>query len=200
MQPEARSSPQQAPSPLQFGNRHLGFRNQPGLAAYPDSYELSIWDGFTALVAGDYKSARTRYIKLLEICKENAGPRALALNCIAYADVLIGDPELLAEADAYSQEAMKAHGWHPDIRGTRGAVLVARGEFDEGLPLLHESLASATTVDGKAQNACLIAEAEFRRGNRDTARQYLKQAQSFSATCSLIPRVESLWDDTSPPD
>ncbi len=171
-----------------------------GLTTYPDSYELSIWDEFTSLVAGDYQSARTRYIKLLEICKENAGPRALALNCIAYADVLIGNPELLTEADSYSHEAMKAHGWHPDIRGTRGAVLVALGDFDEGLPMLHESLAMATTVDDKAQNACLIAEAEFRRGNRDTARQYLKQAQDFSATCSLLSRVELLLGDASPPD
>jgi hypothetical protein len=113
------------------------------------------------------------------------------LNNIAYTDALLGGDDLLKEADAFSLEAMTAISWMPAVRGTRGTVLVAMGRFEEALPLLHDSMSQAEIPNHKAQNACMIAEAECRRGSLDAARTYLEEARKLEPKCSLLSRTET---------
>ncbi|MEO5712356.1 MAG: site-2 protease family protein [Luteolibacter sp.] len=165
---------------------------EKGLALYPDNEALLSWYGVITLELGKYDQARECFIRLLN--RKNRQPlmRPLMLNNIAYANALVGGDDLLKEADAFSQEAMAAMSWMPAIRGTRGTVLVAMGRFEEGLPLLHESMSEATSPNHKAKNACTIAEAECRRGNLSAARMYLEEARKLEPSCSLLDRVESI--------
>ena len=74
--------------------------------------------------------------------------------------------------------------------------MVAMGRFDEGLPLPRESMAQAEEATHKAQNACLISEAESRCGNHSAARTYLEEARKLAPRCPLLPRVEAILDET----
>jgi len=165
---------------------------EEGLKLYPDNEALLNWHGVIGLDLGEYGKARDCFLELLN--RESRQPlmRPLMLNNIAYADALLGGEDLLKEADAFSQEAMMAMSWMPAIRGTRGTVLVAMGSFDEGLALLRDSMSQATQTNHKAQNACLIAEAESLCGNLIAARNYLEEARKLDPRCSLLPRTEAI--------
>ena len=172
---------------------------QKGLALYPDHETLLNWHGVIALELGEYRQARECFLNLLHRDNQDPRMRPLVLNNIAYANALLGGDDLLKEADTLSVEALAAMGWVPAIRGTRGTVLVAMGKFEEGIPLLHEAMSQAVSLGHKAQNACLIAEAEWRRGNLSVARNYLEEARKLDPRCSLLPRAESILREATIP-
>jgi membrane-associated protease RseP (regulator of RpoE activity) len=165
---------------------------EDGLNLYPDNMALLNWNGMIALGHGEYRTARHCFLTLLNRISQEPLTRAILLNNIAYANSFLGDEDLLKEADEFSLEAMAAMSWAPAIRGTRGAVLVAMGKFDEGLSLLRETMAQAEDPSHKAQNACLIAEGESRCGNISAARAYVEEARQLDPKCHLIPRVEAI--------
>ena len=116
--------------------------------------------------------------------------RYVMLNNIAYVDALIGTPDLLLEAEQYSLEAFRGIPWLPSMKGTRGTVLVQRGELDEGVALLEQSMNESQEANGKAENGCILAIAETKRGNRERAKSLLDVARQLNPECYLLPRAE----------
>ena len=167
-------------------------RVEEGLSLYSGNEMLLNWKGVLQLDHGNYEGARQCFLDLLEKPGLPPAARPILLNNVAYADALLDRDDLLGEADSFSQEAMAAMSWMPAIRGTRGTVLVAMGRLEEGLKLLRESMAQASIPGDKAQNACLIAEAESRLGNYSVARNYLDEARRLEPGCLLLERAESI--------
>ncbi len=171
---------------------HAGAREwcNKGLAQYPEDSTLLNMGGIASLDEGKYQEAREIFLKL--VAKETKpGPnRYLFLNNVAYAAALIQDPQLLPEADACSLEAYLGMGWNAAIVGTRGTVLVAMGNYTEGVKLLTESFENAETAISKAENACHLAIANARQGKPDEARRYLQLARQFDGKCRLIAWAE----------
>ncbi len=178
---------------------HEGTRKwvEKGLELYPENEELVNWKGVIALSFGEYGEARDCFLTLLNREGPESLMRPILLNNVAYADSFLGGEDMLKEADEFSREAMAAMNWIPAIRGTRGAVLVAMGKLDEGLTLLRDSMAQAEHSNHKAQNACLIAEAESRCGNLAAARTYLEEARKLDPKCPLLPRAEAVVDEAN---
>lgn len=173
---------------------------EKGLARYPDQKMLlypqaGIWQDL-----GDHPRAVECLTKLLE--RENLDPamRPFLLNSIAYSNVFIGGAEKLHEADQLSREAMSAYGWNPAVIGTRGAVLARLGRYEEARPLLRESWSELNYPTHKAQLFCLMAEVEFRLGQRELALGYLDQARKFNPHCWLIPIIEGILLEPSDPN
>jgi tetratricopeptide (TPR) repeat protein len=162
---------------------------QRGLDLFPQNPWLLSCAALSRMDLGDFQASRELYLKLRDAECPDPGFRFLILNNIAYANVVIGDPALLDEADELSREAMANLGWIPAIKGTRGAVLVELGRHDEGVPLLRESLESANDRRGKALNACHLALAAKRMGNLAECRRYLELARGFDPQCVLLDRV-----------
>ncbi len=160
-----------------------------GLALFPDNVHLLNTSGINYLDQQRYEPAREVFASLLAKA-DTPGNRFLFMNNIAYADALAGKPEWLAEADAYSRDAYVAVPWVPAIVGTRGTVLVALGQFDEGLKLLKKSLEDAGSPVSKAENACHVAIALARMGNFAEARRYLELARQLDLQRPLIARAE----------
>jgi Zn-dependent protease len=161
-----------------------------GLALFPQHVLLLNISGVLYLDEGDYSHAREIFSQLLPRETKPGGTRFAILNNIAYADALLGAPELLLEADAYSKEAYAGAPW-PSIAGTRGTVLVAMGQLEPGIKLLKESFGKAWTPRSKAENACHLAMAHARLGKRGEASEYLKLAQQLDGRCQLIGRAEA---------
>jgi tetratricopeptide (TPR) repeat protein len=172
---------------------------EKGLALYPDNEALLNWIGVVLLELCEYEKAREYFRRLLARECKHPLLHPLMLNNIAYANALQGGEELLKEADKLSQQAMEAVGWIPAVKGTRGTVLVALGRFDAGIELLLDSMSRADLANHKAQNACLLAEAEARRGNLETAWHYLGEARKLDPKCVLLKRAEAILQDAGIP-
>ena len=162
-----------------------------GLVLFPQNVHLLNMSGVLCLDEGDYSRAREIFCQLLPQKAKPDGTRFSILNNIAYADALIGTPDLLPEADAYSKAAYAGAPWVPPITGTRGTVLVAMGQLELGIKLLKESFEKAWTPRSKAENACHLAVAHARLGKHEEAGKYLKLAQQLDAQCRLIKRSEA---------
>jgi hypothetical protein len=117
--------------------------------------------------------------------------RAVVLNNLAYVDAVLGDSNLSAEAQRYSEEAIATLGWHPSIKGTRGAVLLEAGKIDEAIPLLSKAMESHEDPRNKAQNACWLAIAQARKGDLTTSRKLLDAAIKLDSTCFLLDRART---------
>jgi len=162
-----------------------------GLALFPHNIHLLNLSGVLCLDQQNHLRAREIFRQLLARQTKPDGTRYLLLNNLAYADALAGDPDLLPEADAYSNEAYKAAPWVPAFMGTRGTVLVAMGQLEAGIKLLEQSFEKALNPRSKAENACHLAIANARSGNRDQADQYLKLARQLDSECRLTERVQT---------
>jgi Tfp pilus assembly protein PilF len=77
------------------------------------------------------------------------------------------------------------------LKGTRGIVLVEKGEFDEGISLLKQAMEENETPHHKAINAAYLAITEIRRGNIERAQHYHDVALQFDVSCSLIKRARN---------
>jgi tetratricopeptide (TPR) repeat protein len=169
-----------------------------GLKLYPDNLHLLTLFGTNLLSLARFNEARNCFLKILPRTDQDRLLHSILLNNIAYADALIGGPELLAEADRYSAEAIKNLSWMPSIKGTRGIVLSELGKLDEAVPLLREAMRTHEVPRNQAQNACLLAIAEARRGDLNLARRYLEEARNFDPACFLLERAQKLLDGTKP--
>ncbi|MDB6029610.1 MAG: hypothetical protein JWM68_5833 [Verrucomicrobiales bacterium] len=169
---------------------------QRGLALYPHDRHLLMQNGLFLMDRGRLTEARELYTRLLTWPAMTPVLRALLMNNLAYADVLMAQDDLLPEADRCSQEAMAVLSAVPEIKGTRGAVLSALGRIEEGLPLLREALQTVSSPRSRAENACHISIAEARRGNRAIAETYLTEARTLNPECKLIERAESVVRST----
>ena len=160
-----------------------------GLAAYPDDPQLLNVSGIMCLDKPDYKRSREIFKKLLAKKDLATVMEFVLLNNLAYADALSEDPDLLPEADACSRDALKALPWVACVVGTRGTVLVAQGEYEEGIRLLRKSMDDADGPHSRADNSCHMAVALARTGQREEAQKYLALAKRLHPECRLLERA-----------
>lgn len=161
-----------------------------GLTLFPKDFRLLNIYGVLCSDRQDYRRAREIYLQLLSSEVKKDQNHYLFINNIAYVDALIGDPELLAEADTYSKEAYVHAPWVPSFTGTRGTVLVEMKQFEEGIKLLQEAFEKHEEIFGKALNACHLAIAYSRMGSRTQADKYLQLARQIDPKSTLIGRAE----------
>jgi len=168
-----------------------------GLEIYPGNLLLVDWLGIVLFDLREFAQARSCFLRLLEHPELNAAGRAIILNNIAYADVLIGDAHLLAEADRYSQEAMKNFGWMAPVKGTRGCVLLELGQIEPAITLLLEAMKENDLASSKSLNACSLAIAEARRGKPTEGRKFIEEARRLNHACFLLARAEEAVREAS---
>lgn len=166
---------------------------EKGRELYPDNVLLLNLFGIILLESKQYEKARDCFVKILAHADNTPVVRGLFLNNIAYVDALLGDSNLLTEADDYSQKALAILGWHPSIRGTRGTVLLGLGNVEQAIPLLRGAMNEHDTASNKAQNACFISIAEAQRGNLTESKKYLDEAGRLMPTCFLLERTETAF-------
>ena len=110
-------------------------------------------------------------------------------NNLAYADFLSERDDRLDEANQLSAEALRALGWHPAVRGTRGAVLVALGESEPGIALLRSSLEKVFDPRDRARVECAVAVGLAQQGELEAAKAALERARAADPRCQLLERA-----------
>ncbi len=174
---------------------------EKGLVLYPTDPFIINGAGFVYSHLSEYQQARSAFVSVLESDPPpNEGLKNIALNNIAFADIMLEDSALLPEADAYSEQAYKNLPWETLIGGTRGAVLVALGKTDEGIGLLKKAMAGSFDPTSKAMDACLIARGEIQRGNSAEAKKYLEAARQLDPKCNLLERITGEFEQITQRD
>ncbi|MEW5828286.1 MAG: site-2 protease family protein [Chloroflexota bacterium] len=160
---------------------------EQGAALYPGEPNILNALGYARIYTGEYSRSRDYFLQALAL-EEKLTPamEAIMLNNVAFADLLLDDPALLPEADAYSDRACQAYFWEPAVLGTRGGVLIALDQAKEGLDLLRQSLEKGFEKRGKASDACLIAWGEMKLGRPAEAEKYLALARRLDPLCPLL--------------
>ena len=169
-----------------------------GLEKFPRSYVLEMMQGVNLLDLKEYREARHAFILLLGRYSKVESIRCTLLNDIAWAGVLTGEAELLAEADACSRMALERMPWVVYFKGTRGSVLTELGNYEDALKLLHDALKNSPEKSGQALNACYIGIAEARRGHLDESRNYFSVARTLDPLCVLLDREPAAISSLSP--
>lgn len=159
-----------------------------GLQLYPDNLQLLTAHAGSLLLLKQFKEARECFVALLPRLQGERLLRAVVLNDIAYADAVLGDSELLDEAERYSQQAMATLNWHPSIRGTRGTVLLVMGKPEESIQLLRGAMQNHEDPRNKAENACWLAMALEKTGDLKASSTFWAEARKLDPNCFLLER------------
>jgi hypothetical protein len=138
--------------------------------------------------------AKGRQLLVAAVPGEIREGRAIRLNALAWADVMLEDPALLAEADRFSEEALAVLPKHPALRGTRGAVLVAMGRPGEAVPHLRYAKANQASPRSKGYNAAWLALARAALGDPRQARAELEEATRLNAESVATRRARRVVD------
>jgi tetratricopeptide (TPR) repeat protein len=136
-----------------------------------------------------YDEARQAFHQSLGPPTAPSGNEAITWNNIAWACLLTGNDDLKEEANGLSKQAYEQTPWVPQVKGTRGSVLVENGQIEEGIKLLEAALAENELTTDRAFNACYLALASIKLHNLRASRQYLEEARQLDADCPLIQRV-----------
>jgi tetratricopeptide (TPR) repeat protein len=163
---------------------------EQGLAVYHNDSNLLNVLAITLLDLSEFQKAREIFADLLRTGGLDKNQIALYANNLAYADILLGQRDLMEEADKCSAQAYQSCPWIPGIKGTRGMVLIELGKLDEGLLLLKHALEGNEEANNKAMDASYIAIGEMRKGNKQAAQQYFDMAAGFNPDCPFLQRAQ----------
>jgi hypothetical protein len=155
---------------------------------YPANLHLQLQEAYLWVHLKQYATARERYLTLLEKTKDNLDLQSGVLNNIAFVNVLLSNPLLLAEADDFSLRAITAFPDNKYYQATRGVVLMKLDKVAEGLPLLESTLKGNHSPEGTALNLCFMAESQERSGNANAAREFYNMARRINPDCFLLEK------------
>ncbi len=118
--------------------------------------------------------------------------RCQYLDGFATAVLIYGSTSFLEEADRYSEELAKAMPDSWSVKGTRGSILIDKGDIDPGMAILQEVVKQDPSASDRGIAASFLALAEFKRHHRDAALEWIGTARRVDPNCGALPRVEAI--------
>jgi hypothetical protein len=140
-----------------------------------------------------------QYRAVLGNSQLSANERRLALDGFVTCVLMYGADDFFAEADRYSEELFQANPTEWTVKGTRGSVLVEKGEIEAGQAMLQEVMEHDPSAFDRAIAASFLALAELKRNNRETALEWLRISRDLDPDCASMHRIESLVKATKAP-
>lgn len=159
------------------------------LAMVPNSYGVRLTRASVFLMNGEAERGRADTLALLDETPPLPSYRMVALNNVAWADLLLDRPELLEEAATFSSRVIRAHPKAAPFLGTRGFALVCLGQFDEAIPLLEKAFVTNLEDYQRALNSACLAMACARRGDAERANDWLERTRELDENCILLSRA-----------
>jgi hypothetical protein len=168
------------------------------LVMYPNSRIMRTWLGNSLVVSGRFADARDVFLSLVDDDERREGsmPRgryrafyAIHLNNLAWADLMLADPELVVEANAASARAIELLPGPPAIWGTRAFALIATSHFAEGIALAQKAFKKERDPMNRALQASVVAIGYARNWRFADSERWRALARSLDAQCALLERV-----------
>jgi hypothetical protein len=123
--------------------------------------------------------------------KLSPAQRCWALDVFATCVLMFGANEFLAEADQCSEELLRLQPNEISNKGTRGGVLVEKGDLPAGIAMLEEVMNSPSKND-RAISASFLALAHWKQGNRDEAKRWIGVSREIDSRCASMWRIAKL--------
>jgi tetratricopeptide (TPR) repeat protein len=161
-----------------------------GLQHFPENASLRHDRAVAFVRMRRYAEGLADFRKLVDHPDAHPSTRAMTRSNAAWCLIRLGDPGSYPEADQLSATAYESLRHVPAVVGTRGAVLVRLGRFDEAVPLLERARDEARTDENRAYNACALAVAYASLGDLDKAQSRLHEARSLQPENDMIPEAE----------
>jgi hypothetical protein len=115
----------------------------------------------------------------------------LVLDALVTTGLIWGKPSLRTQLDQWSLRALQLGPHVETLRGSRGAVLVELGRWEEGKTVLAGLAAAEGSFDAFMKQAYL-ARAEYALGNQASAEQLAGAARGSAAGLAYDPAVKLL--------
>lgn len=173
-------------------------RVREALTIHPHSRVLRNWLGHDLIVSGQLAEARDMFWSLVDDDRHREGgiPRvrdsssvAVHLNNLAWADLMLDDPELVLEANAASAKAIELLPGPSAIWGTRAFALIATSHFAEGIALAQKAFKKERDPKNRSQQASVVAIGYAKNWRFDDAEKWRTIASSLDPESSLLGRV-----------
>jgi hypothetical protein len=110
---------------------------------------------------------------------------------------MYGAHEFLAEADRYSQELLQIKPDEWTVKGTRGSILVEKGDIEGGMMMLMQVMEHDPSTFDRAISASFLALGELKKNDRELAIKWLRIANDLDPDCASARRVQSILDEQS---
>jgi hypothetical protein len=134
----------------------------------------------TELVYRHFDEAIALFSQLLNAENASNGERVYLLETLAAIVINDRQKQYLTQADGWSQEAMRLADHSRTIQGTRGAILIELGKYEEGKQLLFPLTEPDNDPHDIAISNYYLAQADHRLGNSEQAWRRFKQAEMVS--------------------
>jgi len=162
---------------------------QEGLHRFPADISLRSCYALVLLDQDEYDKATRIFEELRQRPELSPEADALLQNNIAWADLVSWKAERLERALDFSCQAIDALPWQPELKGTRGSVLVVSGDVENGVNLLRQAWTENEDRRNRAFNAVFLALTSARLGQPDEARDWLRKAERLDAHCRQLDRI-----------
>jgi hypothetical protein len=142
---------------------------------------------------GDFQDAVQRELGRGALSREET---MLALDALVTSGLMCPDPALRTHLDAWSQEALRLGPDSATLRGSRGAVLVELGRYQEGKTLLLPLVGAQSSESFDTFMSCVfLARAEHALGDATAARAHAamahENAEAFPQAAVLLARLDA---------
>ena len=167
----------------------------------PDNFLMNLNIGQIQLAKGNLEMARSMFIDVLErIETERANEkldekiyerfRYILYNNIAWTNIVYLREDLLEQADEYSRKALSSSPKFGAFLGTRGAVLIRKGQVNEGIHYLKRAYKYHSDNSARSAELLLIGIGEAKLGNKKQALLRLEQARKIHSKNYFFPIAE----------
>lgn len=126
-----------------------------------------------------YEEAVKLFIQVLKFKNISSWEKVFILDNLSCIVVMHGYKKYLNDADRWSEEAIKLASYSKTLKGTRGAILVELGRYDEGKQLLLPLTEPENDALDIAVSSCYIAKAEYFLGNIERVNAWLANAKEI---------------------
>lgn len=159
---------------------------EAALQKNPSSFLLRNSLAVTQLSLGRLGDARASFLQLIAETEPSRPESWLLRNNLAWTNYLLRAEDLRSEADEHSAAVLERFKQAPWANGTRGAVLIWKGDVAKALPLLERAFLTNSLPQARAHNACGLAIAHARCGNPRESERWLRRAEENDPTCALL--------------
>lgn len=126
-----------------------------------------------------FEEAVELFLELLNSPNISNPEKAFILDHLACIVAMNGYKKYLNDADKWSQEAIGLASQSKTLKGTRGAILIELGRYDEGKQLLLPLTEPENEPLDIAVSSCYIAKAEYFLGNIERVNEWLANAKKI---------------------
>ncbi|MCI0390761.1 MAG: site-2 protease family protein [Acidobacteria bacterium] len=170
--------------------RIAGDRTEPKILFKNDIRTLELFvKAETKLAYRRFDEAIALWNQLLNTENATDVERAYLLDILASIVINLGQKQYLAQADRWSQEALKLAGHSKTIQVTRGAILIELGQYEEGKQMLILLTKSGNDPVDVVIGSYYLAKADHRLGNNEQAWIWLKQAEMAGKKVPGLPEL-----------